>query len=79
MPMYPVEMTSAGNNHGQRDIEANSQEEAVAIFLDTLEVSWGAHSITLESYKDESNYVDWSRIVISVGPIVEEEEEVSYK
>ena len=36
MPLYSVEMTSAGNNHGQRDIEAASQEEAVAVFLDKL-------------------------------------------
>jgi hypothetical protein len=73
--MYSVEMTSAGDNHGQRDVEAASQEEAVAIFLDTLEVSWGAHCVTLEPYKDESNYEGWSRMVISVGPVEDYEEE----
>ena len=69
MPLYSVEMTSAGNNHGQRDIEAASQEEAVAVFLDTLEVSWGAHCVTLEPYKNNTSYEGWSRFVISVGPV----------
>lgn len=60
--IFSVEMTSAGNNHGQRDIEAASQEEAIEKFFETM-------SVVLQPCQG-SNHVGWSQLVISVSPQV---------
>ena len=70
MAKYSVEMTSAGENHGRRDVQAASPAEAVALFL-----ADEGRCIFLEEIPSnfDSNYADWQQLVISVSPPIKEE------